>query len=178
MRSLRLLITLLIFACVRDGIAQDTGVERKKPPTISISLRAQQETVKAGAPIILEATLTNRSDHEITVGRDLIQGSYVVEVLDKSGQFATDKRAGYRHGRFDAAEFAKLSPEQAIKSGVLTRSLVSTSVKPGGTVVDTIDVSKYYDMSAPGVYKIVVERPDVGGANAVRSNPVVVTVTK
>jgi len=46
-----------------------------------------------------------------------------------------------------------------------------------GAVVDSV-VLFYAINTAPGIYKIVIERPDPESTNTVRSNPVIVTVTK
>ncbi len=146
---------LLIFVLVAAGRAQ-------LPPAISVALHAEHDTVKVGAPIVVKATLTNRSDHEMTLGYDRNRGIFDVDVFDESGKFAPDERPGYLNGRVDLERLARIwSPEQLARSGLLTGNLVCVSVNPGGAFLEgeTIDVSKFYEMTRPGLYTIIVELP-------------------
>jgi hypothetical protein len=61
----RILIIGLGIACAPDAVSQATNTVQGEQPAISVSLLAEHDTVKAGAPIILKETLTNRSDHEV-----------------------------------------------------------------------------------------------------------------
>src|SRR5579863_6803871 len=40
----------------------------RKAATISVMLRAKETTVKTGDALVIEQTMTNRSDHEVTIG--------------------------------------------------------------------------------------------------------------
>jgi len=175
----KILIIGLGFACARDAVSQATNPVQENQPSISISLRAEHDTVKAGAPIVLKETLTNQSVHEFTYGKDRYHPGCPFDVFDESGKFAADKRLGYRHGRLDILQLARtLSPEELAKSGFLTGSLVWISLKPGEAWVETCDVSGFYDMTKPGVYKISSEFHDPESGTAVKSNVIEVTVTK
>ena len=180
MRLSIILIIILSLAGARSATSQDTNPAPGKPPVISVGLHAERDTVKTGAPIVMKATLTNLSDHEITFGYDRSRSGIVeVDVLAESGKFATDKRPGYVNGRIDLERLARtVSPEQLAKSGLVTGHLVYVPVKPGGTLDDVIDVSKFYDMTEPGVYMVVVERKDPESGAPVQSSPIKVTVTK
>jgi len=179
MRPLALVVVVLFFATAWNTAAQEPSPERKKPPATSVTLHVDHNTFKVGTPIILKATLTNQSDHEITTGYDASRGVFVVDVFDQAGKFATDKRPGYHNGRYDIVELSRTwTPEQLFKSGLLTGNLVNLTMKPGGTIEENIEVSKYYDMTTPGVYKIVVESGDPETGSIVKSNPVALTVTK
>ena len=146
---------------------------------MSIILRAEHDNVKTGISITLKATLTNRSDHDITIGYDRNRGMFEVDVFDESGKSAPDKRPGYRNGRVDLEQLARTtSPEELIKSGLLTRNFVWTTLKPGETVSETVEVSKYYDMTKPGAYKVLVQRPDPETKGILKSSPIDLTVTK
>ena len=102
-----------------------------------------------------------------------------VDVFDESGKFAPDKKLGYRHGRLDVEQSVRtLSPEQLVKSGLLTGSLAWISLKPGEAFVETCDVSSFYDLTKPGVYKIAAQFHDPESASAVKSNTIKLTVTK
>jgi hypothetical protein len=177
MTLFRALVIGLSLALAPNAVPQGTNPAQGKPPAVSINIHAEHDTVKAGASIILIATLTNLSEDEITVWCDS-RGSYLVDVSYEGGKSPPDKRVGYRNGRVDWERLSQLSPEQAMKSGLLTFSGAWVTLKPGKTLNDTIDVAKTYDMTQPGIYKIIVERPPVEGAIPVKSNHVTVTVTK
>lgn len=160
-------------SCVRSAMSQGST------PEIATSLRTERGTTKTGAPITVLASLTNRSNHEITLGYDRARGFFDVDVLDENGKFAPDKRPGYYNGRIDLERFARTAtPEEVAKSGLLTGHLAWVTIKAGETFSQNIGVDKYYEMTKPGVYKIVVQRADPATARAVRSNAAEVTVTK
>lgn len=175
----RLLIVALSLAGVRDATSQRSNPAQGQPRAMSIIVRAEHDTVKIGIPITLKATLTNRSDHELTIGYDRNRGIFDVDVFDESGKYAPDKRPGYHNGRVDLEQLARtMSPEELIKSGLLTGNFVWTTLKPGGTLVETIEVSKYYDMTKPGVYKVLIQRPDPDTKSILKSSPIDLAVTK
>lgn len=177
----RILIIVLSLAGARNATSQGPSPAQGKPPVISVALHAEHDTVKTGAPIVVKATLTNRSDHEITFGYDRNRGIFRVDVFDESGRFAPDKRTSYLNGRVDLERLARRwSPEQLVKSGLLIGDLVYVPVKPGAEFLEgeTIDVGRFYDMTQPGVYTIVVERNDPESGTPVKSSPIKVTVAK
>jgi hypothetical protein len=173
------IIVGLSLAWVRDGASQSTSPVQEKQPTVAASVRAERDALKTGAPIILKATLTNQSGHEITFAYDRSQGLFDVDVFDETGVIAPDKRPGYHNGRLDIEQLARTStPEQLIKSGVLTGHLVWITLKPGEGFTETIDVSKYYDMAKPGTYKVIVQGADPETKNTMKSKAIEVKVSK
>jgi|SRR6266511_184277 len=146
--------------------------------TISILLRAKEKTVKAGDPLVVERTMTNRSDHEVTIGREVYHPGCAVDVLDASGNFAADKKLGYRHGRLDLGQLARMNPEEVAKSGLLSGKLAWIKLKPGESFSEMCDVSSFYDLTRPGQYRITADFPDPESAVLIRSNTVEVTVAK
>lgn len=179
MRLNEILILVLSLACAWNGYSQGSYPAGGAQSTVAIVLRAEHDTLKAGVPIILTATLTNRSDHEIAFGYDRTRGIFDVDALDETGRLAADKRPGYYDGRLDLERFARTStPEEVFKSGLLTGHVVWTTLKPGGTLVETIDVGKYYEMTRPGSYEVVVQKPDPETKGMVKSNSIEVTVMK
>ena len=175
----RILVIGLGLALTRDAVSQATTPAQGKRPAFALSLRAEHDTVKAGAPVILKETLTNRSDHNVTYGRDVDHPGCAVDVLDESAKFPADKKLGYRRGRLDIERMARtLSPEEFIKSGLATGSLAWITLKPGEAWVETCDVSSFYDMTKPGIYRITAEFHDPESAGAVKSNMIEVTVVK
>lgn len=149
-----------------------------KSATISVLLRATQTPVKAGDAFVVERTITNRSDHAVTIGREVYHPGCAVEVLDASGNFASDKKVGYRHGRLDLGQLARMSPEEVAKSGLLTGKLAWIKLKPGESFSEKCDVSDFYDLTKPGQHRITADYPDPESAALIRSNTVEVTVSK
>jgi hypothetical protein len=148
---------------------------------LTVALHAEHDTVKVGDAIVLRATLTNQSDHEIAFGYDRNRDIVTVDVVDEGGKFAQDRRPGYRNGTVDLELLSRVwSPEQLAKSGLLSGHFVDVRVKPGGTFLDgySFDVSKFYDMAQPGIYTIIVECIDPESGARVWSNPIRVAVAK
>lgn len=70
MWSSTLLLATFGMPLTLGAVLDATSQAETKPPSISVLLRADHDTVKIGEPIMLKETLTNRSDHEVTFGRD------------------------------------------------------------------------------------------------------------
>lgn len=82
------------------------------------------------------------------------------------------------NGRVDLEQLARtMSPEELIKSGLLTGNFVWTTLKPGENVSETIEVSKYYDMIKPGAYMVLIQHPDPETKIILKSSPIDLTVT-
>lgn len=172
--SIGLLISL---GCVPIGGTPPQAVKQVEgqSATISVLLRAKQTTVKAGDALVVERTITNRSGHVVTIGRDAYHPGCAVEVLDASGNFPADKKAGYRRGRLDLSQLARMSPEEVAKSGLLSGKLVWIKLKPGESLAEKCNISDFYDLTAPGRYRITADYPDPESAVLIRSNTVEVT---
>jgi len=149
-----------------------------KSPVVSVHLRAKETTVKARDPILIECTITNRSNHEVTIGRDVYRPGCAVDVLDASGNFAKDKRLGYLHGRVDLAQLARMSPEEVAKSGLLTGKLAWIELKPGESFTGRWDVGDVYDLTGSGQYRITADFVDPESGVLISSNTVDVTISK
>lgn len=105
--------------------------------------------------------------------------SCAVDVLDESGKFGPDKKSGYSHGRLDVEQLSRtLTPEELANSGALTGKIAWISLKPGETFDETWDISGFFDISKPGVYKISSQFHDPESASAVKSNSIELTVIK
>ena len=70
-----------------------------------------------------------------------------------------------------------MTPEQLAESGLLAGSLVWIVLKPRESFVESCDVSSFYDMTKPGVYKITARFHDPESANTV-TKAIQVTVLK
>ncbi len=96
-----------------------------------------------------------QSDHEITFLYDRHTDKFEVDVFDEAGKFAAERDPATITDASISEELSRTwTPEQLFKSGLLAASLVFIEVKSGGTVKETFEVSKYYDMTTPGVYKV------------------------
>jgi hypothetical protein len=165
----RLLTIVAAFAGIQLGYAQCPALESVSgdSPVIKVDLPAKQSSAKAGSSLWVEVSMTNESDHAISFWKNTNADAQPIEVSDAAGRLLPDKRPGYRNGRFDPA--APLDPK-LVDSGELVKmlsgSLVCITLKPGEKFVDRVDVTKFYDVSAPGNYTIAVEgfRPATAGA--------------
>lgn len=159
---------VVVLAAVGPFWAQCSQVDPAKPSAASITLRAERDSATAGEPIWVEATLTNKSDHQISVWREK-SGSYRVFVKGRDGESAADKRSGFRNGRPD--------PE-AVPPPNLNGSGACVSVAARGKLTERIDVARLYDLSQPGQYTITVERGDPESGESLQSPPVTVSVKR
>lgn len=159
-----------------DSVSRDS-------PTTKVDLPAKQIPARSGAPVWVEVTMTNQSDHAISFWKNTNTNAYPIEVSDEAGKPLRDKRPGFRNGRFDPK---LLDPKHAdaklVDSGELIRmlsgSLVCVTLKPGEKVVERVDVSKFYDMNSPGTYSIAVQEIGPAKMGGVRSSSVKLLVTK
>jgi hypothetical protein len=149
-----------------------------KPPVVSVLLRANETTVKAGGPVLVERIVTNRSNHDVTVARDVYPPACAVDVLDASGNFAKDRKLGYRHGRPDLEQLATMSPDDILKSGLINGKLAWLKLKPGESFSQTWDVAEFYDLTGSGQYRMTAYVSDPESAVLIRSNTVHVTVSE
>ncbi len=169
----------LSLVSAHKAFSQDANPAQGRQPAISVSLRTERNTAKASAPVILKKTLTNRSDHTFTFGIDVYHPSCAVDVPDESGNLAPDRKPGYRRGRLDVEQLSRtLTPEELAESGALRGKMVWISLKPGETFDETCDISSFFDISKPGVYKISAQVYDLESASTVKSNLIEFTVMK
>ena len=152
---------LLTGACGVFVIGQ--GQSPKQPFAIVIS--AVESTVKARSSVPIKVQMTNTSSQDLDASgnwSDLTGAdpNYVFDVRDSTGKLAP-KRV-YEHPEL---QFGKA---------------IFRTVGPGGSITDTPDISRQYDMSRPGKYTIQVRReiPKGLGKGTVKSNVITVTITE
>jgi hypothetical protein len=182
-RPTQLICTLIALIAPVGAFA--SGAEQP----FSVSLKAPDKPLKAGAELVLRATIKNTSDHDMAfpTSPGLIPSDgfrYQIEIRDKDGRPAPPSAR--------VLELRKLQ-EEAGKEGkpVLPgppTSNTSRPLKPGESFVDEINVSDYFRLDRPGVYTIWVIRPLppylTGNTpkkfwkGSVRSNTITVTVVK
>jgi hypothetical protein len=140
--------------------------QQKGPSTLTLA--APKQPLKAGQPLILRATVTNTSGHDVHVwlsgGSAEVVRDYEVHVLDEEGRPAPP-----------------WVPPPQPEGRVLLRVGVGvgTELEPGRSTTDLVNVTDVYDLSRPGKYKVwVAERFGRGPGGLVRSNTITVTVVK
>ena len=155
-------VSILGFTALAVQGARATGAVKA---AFSLIISAPQSSVKSGAPVWIEVTMANNSNHRIAVTRepseDLDQGGWVYEV-DVHGD---------KGGAPPQTEYAR----NIINGGLRSTGLIP--LYPGKTIIDRVNVSKLYDLSRPGTYTIQVQEFDVSSSSPVMSNKITVKVT-
>jgi hypothetical protein len=135
----------------------------------SITISTQHEVVKAGSEISVEITLTNTSNHKISLGKapgnqPLAESEYAVEVYNRKDQLAPDTEYG----------------RKIRQKKIWFRSRDSVSLQPGESTKDGVIISKLYDLSHPGAYTVQLSRviPEPFGKGGIKSNMITITVTE
>jgi|SRR5580692_1777635 hypothetical protein len=160
--SILLLIATLL-------VTQSTD-QANKPPAMSVTISAASETVKVGSELRIKILITNKSDHEILLGKPAGkagQGEFLnlIEVRDERGN-AVPKTRYYR----------QIRGEEYVPVGVYV-STIGFSVKPGESMEEEAIVSKLYDLDKVGKYRIQTQHDDPDNKALVKSNTITVTVT-
>jgi asparagine N-glycosylation enzyme membrane subunit Stt3 len=158
------------------GFSFANAQQQEKNPSsgeyaVSLTIQAVSRTVKAGSPVWVDVTETNKSDGIQVFFRHIPmdQGgnTYITDVWDSKGTRCAESTF-YR--KFQG----HLTPEE--RREVMTVDKIPMSdgpvllVKPGDTVKYQMDVGRLYDLSHPGTYTIQVQQP-------AQSNKITVTVT-
>ena len=150
--------------------AQCSDRAKGTAPVIALELNAVQGTVKVGSPILVKLTVKNKSDHEFSVLRDTHDGENRMELQDNQGHLVKETRQGYvRNGHGDVKQFTL---------GELSSSLACVPLKAGESLTLQFDVRQRYVVDQPGEYAIWMEREDPESRGAVKSNKVVINITK
>jgi len=147
MRLRLTLIGVLAFTCTAAS-AQGSPAQKSEFP---LTIRAPQ-TIKSGTTLNVEATLTNNSDHSIGLWVEAGAGiPYWADVRQvEDDKLAPQTRLGLIFsGKIDVSD---LTPREFSK--LTQHSGGQTVVKPGDSVHDEYNVSKFYDLSVPGKYVV------------------------
>jgi uncharacterized protein (DUF58 family) len=157
----------LLALFVATSPAQQTSAS-----SFSITISADQSTVKVGAPITIRILFKNTSNEEIALAK--IPGD----------------RKGEKHNLVDVRDAdGKMPPETEYKQALEGKrdnvkghvvlpmaSNFTQFLKPGDVMQDNLDVTDLYDLSKPGRYTIQIERNDDISKTLVKSNVVTVTI--
>lgn len=159
-------VLVLITACTPARIrAQGIPEDQIGPARFSLTISAEESTVKAGSPVWIDDTLQNTAD-------------YVISLWDRGGQFYKVDVRDQKGAAVQPTEFGKCvqaqgpnrqscSPTPAdIHGGVLLRA--------GEKATHRINIGRLFDLSQPGTYTIHVSKKGANGI--VKSNTITVTV--
>jgi hypothetical protein len=172
-------VMLVVTTCIcvfRGALAQDKKESGNVPPRFSLSIAAEEPTVKAGSPLFLEVTMENKSDRNISMYRaisgDLDQGGWVYKVMvqDEKGARAPKTKFG-RHVQGPETAEESAEPASVVASGGYV------PLTPHKTMRDRLNVTKLFDLSRPGKYTIEIQELDEASKTFVKSNKITVIVT-
>jgi hypothetical protein len=157
------------FACAAAAPGQ-TGQQGEAAhtakPTISVSISAVQDVVKAGSAVMVNIVLTNTSDHKI--GFPWIRGSggrnFQLNVRDSQGDPA------------QSAPRTWVGKDRRHHVRFLGGSAVVVYLEPGQAKKDEFDACDFYILTWPDKYTIQVQRVDDESKSVVKSNTVTVTI--
>jgi hypothetical protein len=143
-------LTLLLAAS--SGLA-DTGA-------VLLRLVALDPIAHIGAKVVVQVTVSNESDHEITYRETAPDCDYSVRVLTDSGISAPETE----HKKSLACDWPRTTGRNIL-----------IVLNPGESRDQTLELTHLYDMSSPGEYTVQIERTIDAGR--IRSNTVNVKIT-
>ncbi len=154
MKLLNKIILFIVLATFTVGFAQSSE------PEFSLDLKMQHDTVKIGSPIEGKVILTNTSHQDVEVyidrGRDAHRSGFTIEFLDAQGK----------------------APDLTAEGSVIIGFPGHRTLKPGGTVEYTSNLTNMYNVTQPGAYTVQAQILDGKTRTIVKSNTVTITLTK
>jgi hypothetical protein len=142
-------------------VGADEKVQRGTLQPFFLSIGTYRDTMKAGSSLEVYHSVMNMSDDVITSWHS---GGLNVEVRDSQGKEQPLTRAG------------RLMRRQFLTA---TSSSASSSLRPGKSISGHfIKLDEWYDLRRPGRYTIQVGCFDEAGKNIVKSNEIILTITK
>jgi len=158
---------------VSIAAGQNPSASSETQPTIALTIKTEHSSVKIGDPIPIEVTLTNKSDHDLNLVREIYGHDLLVNVRDADGKVPADTKYGYLwNGHVANPDVNLVSPQDLRVGGY------PVTVQTGETIPWVpINVAKLYQMSEPGKYRIQVQKKDPADPQLnVKSNVITVTV--
>jgi len=146
-------VILLLLASTAILAASASVQAQEGKPEFSIAISAP-ESVKAGAPqIILNATVTNITDHPIALdSAGCLEQDFTVDVRNAQGK--SPVKTPYM--KAITGEDQGPGPQVVIATG----SLFVRDLKPGEIWKMSTDLNYLYDHLPPGEYTVTLSRPD------------------
>ena len=129
-----------LFVALMSMLGLVMVIKAAAPDPIQLMISAP-EGPQDGSSVELTATLTNKSEHDVTILqiRGDFSGYYTLNVLN------------VQHNRVEQQR------EVERDSGLLS-SLSGITLKPGEHTQETIELGRMYDLTEPGTYVIQAER--------------------
>jgi hypothetical protein len=149
---------------------------------------------KLGGPFQLKLSLTNISDHGITLAgipglvngplyKKVLLRAMDIQVRDASGNFVAETEFGKTiHARSlqPPPPLPPAPPNSPPRPGPEAPKGFGTYLAPGQSISEESDLSKEFDLSRPGTYTVraFMRGPDPAAGNSVTSNTLTFTVTR
>lgn len=144
-------------------------------PPFSLTIKADEATVKSGSPVWVTAAVQNISGHPLTTVLAYFKdkGGYVYKVsaVNEKGASAPETKHGRRAQGHETPE------EESRDFYVVNSSSANYTFSPGETMKDRVEVTKLFDLTTPGKYTIQFQEFDLDSNTMLKSNIVTVTVT-
>lgn len=144
-------------------IAAAAATAQTTQPTISLTIKAEQDVVQAGSAVKVQITITNVSKQKIGVQRERNPGHgeifHEFDIRDADGNPAPESNY-----------------QKRLRANPPFLSLVPTVLAPGESAKDEATLSKLYDLSLPGEYTVQARRYDNDSRTLVKSNTVKIRV--
>ena len=156
---------IVAIMCTMDALAQEIRGPQNLTAPFSLTLGTTTRSFKVGTALNVNVSVKNISNQDIYVYRALSEN------MDQGGwvYFA------------DVCAEEGDPPPPTLYEFIVARSVGSggyIKLTPGKSSTDHVNVSKLYDLSRPGKYRIKLQRFDVQTKSLVMSDGITVTVTR
>jgi hypothetical protein len=173
---MRVLVGITVLATA-FATGQVCGAQCSEPTegaksVLAIAAYPLRGKVKSGSSVLLIVSMTNKSRHDVSVWMNKGGGEnqYEVDVRDAKRNLPADTPFGERRNGHVHLEMLNL--QELIASGTCV------TLKSKKSITHLLDVSKLYELNAPGKYFIRVQTADPQTIAMVKSNTVKVTVAQ
>jgi hypothetical protein len=161
-----LLVTMILGVAVAPGYCAE--------PSLSVTIRLTQDTVRAGSEVRVKIVMKNVTDHQIRIpgkaevrGDDVVPANCHATVTDAKGARAPLTNYGEKMwGR---------PLEEGHEGTWVFGTMEAGEERP---FTSDLILSRLYDLSKPGKYTVQVRYPDGDGHGVVKSNKVTLTITQ
>jgi hypothetical protein len=166
-----------ILAIATTGVALAQTVQQP----FSLTISAAHDTVKAGAPIVIEIRFKNVSDHNI-LRTERPEGATHGELLGFPPIVRDEEGKGPPLTKLGRLEFRRKKPGEDDSDAYMIESAGGSWLRPGGIMTPVVKLNELYDLSIPGKYAVQVLHGgyDLHGGHddktEVKSNTITVTV--
>lgn len=167
------LVVFLGFSNLRMAAgSQATGTHKADAAPFTLKISAGNSSIKAGAAVWVDATVTNTSSHSISVSGSVEKAGfeYSIEVRNEHAAEAPKTRLGQ-----------ELSGQAKPAGGGLPETVVVEdfgyrTLAPGKSLTDRVEATKLYDFTEAGKYTIQFTRFDDQTKSLVKSNTITITI--